>query len=84
MTSYRLDSFKRGKRVASYMVDGLDDDDLAVKLVLADCTSGHCKLYRDDKMVAEMDGGVWSLPVTPRETRTANLDRLLHQQTTVA
>ena len=83
MTSYRLDSFKRGERVASYIVDGLDDDDLAVKLVLADCTSGHCKLYRDDEMVAEMDQGVWSLPVIPRQARAANLESLLPKQSTL-
>jgi hypothetical protein len=84
MTSYRLDRFKNGKRVKSYFVDGLDDDDMAVKLVLADCTSGHCKLYRDDKVVAEMDGGVWSLPVTPHKTRAANLTSLLRKQGTIA
>ena len=84
MTSYRLDSLKNGKRVKTYIVDGLDDDDLAVKLVLADCTFGQCKLYRDDKMVAEMDGGVWSLPVTPRQTRAANLASLLRRQGTIA
>ena len=84
MTSYRLDSFKRGKRVASFIVDGLDDDDLALKLVLADCTSGHCKLYYDDKMVAEMDKGVWSLPVTPREACPANLANLIKKQSTPA
>lgn len=84
MTSYRLDSFKNGKRDKSYIVDGLDDDDMAVKLVLADCTSGHCKLYRDDKVVAEMDGGVWSLPVTPRNTRADNLTSLLREQGTIA
>ncbi len=84
MTSYRLDSFKNGKRDKSYIVDGLDDDDLAVKLVLADCNSGQCKLYRDDKVVAEMDGGVWSLPVTPRTSRAANLASLLRKQGTIA
>lgn len=77
MTSYRLDSFKNGKRDKSYIVDGLDDDELAVKLVLADCNYGQCKLYRDDKVIAEMDGGVWSLPVTPRASRAANLASLL-------
>ena len=84
MTSYRLDSFKNGKRFKSYIVDGLDDDDMAVKLVLADCTSGQCKLYCDDKVVAEMDGGVWSLPVTTRNTRAANLTSLLRKQGTIA
>lgn len=84
MTSYRLDSFKNGKRDKSYIVDGLDDDDLAVKLVLADCNYGQCKLYRDDKVVAEMDGGVWSLPVTPRTSRAANLASLLRKQGTIA
>ena len=84
MTSYRLDSYKDGKRDKSFVVDGLDDDDMAVKLVLADCTFGHCKLYRDGKVVAEMDGGVWSLPVTPRARRVANLDSLLRKQGTIA
>ena len=84
MTSYRLDSLKNGKRVKSYIVDGLDDDDLAVKLVLADCTFGQCKLYRDDKVVAEMNGGVWSLPITPRIRRAANLASLLRRQGTIA
>lgn len=68
----------------SYIVDGLDDDDLAVKLVLADCTFGHCKLYRNDEVVAEMDGGVWSLPITPSVTRAANLASLLQKQSTIA
>lgn len=40
LTSYRLDSIKKGKRVKSFIVDGLDYDDLAVKSVLADCTFG--------------------------------------------
>jgi len=67
MTSFRLDSYRDGDLVSSEVVDGLDNDDLAVKLVLSDCTSGYCKLYRDDVVIAEMDRGVWSLPVPPRE-----------------
>lgn len=68
MTSFRLDSYRDGEFVSSEVVDGLDNDDLAMKLILADCTSGYCKLYREDVLIAEMDKGVWSLPVPPRET----------------
>ena len=62
MTSFRLDSYRKGELVSSEIVDGLDNDELAVKLVLAGCTTGYCKLYRDDHIIAEMDGGIWSLP----------------------
>jgi hypothetical protein len=61
MTSFRLDSIRRGRLLSSEIVDGLDDNDQAVKLVLANCRSGHCKLYRDDVLIAEMNKCVWSL-----------------------
>jgi hypothetical protein len=69
MTSFRLDSFRRGKLLSSEIVDGLDDNDLAVKLVLANCRSGHCKLYRDDVLIAEMNKGLWSLAALPSRRR---------------
>ena len=69
MTSYRRDSYRAGKVVSSEMVDGLDNDELAMKLVVADCTSGHCKLYRNDVLIAEMDKGLWYLPNAPREVQ---------------
>ena len=78
MTSFRLDSYRAGKVVSSEMVDGLDDDELAMKLVVADCTAGHCKLYRNDVLIAEMDKGLWYLPNAPREVpkRRRVLDEL--------
>jgi hypothetical protein len=50
------------------MVDGLDDIDLALKLVLANRRSGHCKLYCDGVIIAEMNKGLWSLSA-PRKLR---------------
>jgi hypothetical protein len=79
MTSFRLDSFKLGERVASHVVDGLDDDSLALKLVLADGDLGQCKLYREDVLIATRDDGVWSLPVHTRQKRAipvTNISRL--------
>jgi hypothetical protein len=61
MTSYRLDTFSRGKLASSDIVDGVDNDDIALKLILADCTSGHCKLYRDEVLIAENVDGLWTL-----------------------
>ena len=61
MTSYRLDTYSRGKLAASEIVDGVDNDDLALKLILANCTSGHCKLYRDETLIAENIDGLWTL-----------------------
>jgi hypothetical protein len=61
MTSFRLDSYSKGKLISSEMVDGIDNEDLAIKLLLADCSTGHCKLYRDDVAIAEVVDGLWSL-----------------------
>jgi hypothetical protein len=61
MTSYRLDTYSRGKLQFSDIVDGVDNDDLALKLILADHTSGHCKLYRDDVLIADCLDGLWTL-----------------------
>ena len=77
MTSFRLDSYRAGKVVSSEMVDGLDNDELAMKLVVTDCTSGHCKLYRNDVLIAEMDKGLWYLPNAPREVQKRR--RALHE-----
>jgi hypothetical protein len=61
MTSYRLDTFLRGKLASSEIVDGFDREDLALKLILADCPPGHCRLYRDPVLIAENVDGLWTL-----------------------
>jgi hypothetical protein len=68
MTTFRLVTYGRGSEVATEIVDGVDRDDLAIRLLIANCTSKRCKLFADDVLIAEMERGTWSTSV-PRFDR---------------
>jgi hypothetical protein len=64
MTSYRLDRYRNGKFIGSEVVDGIERADVALRLLLSNCATKHCRLYADDVLLAEGAEGSWWLPLT--------------------
>jgi hypothetical protein len=65
MTTFRLDTYRGRSLVGTELVEGVERDDLAIKLLIANCTGRRCKLFADDILIAQMDKGTW-LPAAPR------------------
>ncbi|CAA9518630.1 MAG: hypothetical protein AVDCRST_MAG09-1863 [uncultured Sphingomonas sp.] len=64
MRTFRLDTYSGRSLVGTELVEGVERDDLAIKLLIANCTGRRCKLFADDILIAEMDRGTW-LPSAP-------------------
>jgi hypothetical protein len=59
MTIFRLDTYSGRSLVQTDLVDGVERDDLAIKLLIVKSTARRCKLFADDILIAEMDRGTW-------------------------
>jgi hypothetical protein len=58
VTTFRLVTYGRDSEVATEIVDGVERDDLAIRLLIANCTSKRGKLFADDVLIAEMKRGI--------------------------
>jgi hypothetical protein len=75
MTSYRLDRYRNGKFIGSEVVDGIERADVALRLLLSNCATKHCRLYADDVLLAEGAEGSWWLPSDDADNVAPTADR---------